>query len=59
MDKRRLHLRRETLAELDGGDLQAVVGAAPELSGRTCPAAVCVVDVSRLFHTCGCESGMC
>ena len=59
MDKRTLRLRRETLTQLDGQDLEAVVAAAPELSGRTCPAAVCVVDGSQLFHTCGCQSGMC
>lgn len=58
MTKRSLRLKRETLTELTRDDLLAVV-AGDALSGRTCPAAVCVVDVSRLYYTCGCQSGSC
>ena len=58
MDKRTLRLRRETLTDLHGDDLQAVVGAAPELSGTSCPVRDCL-DVSAQIRTCGCATGNC
>ena len=58
MAKRSLRLRREPLTELTTDDLAAVVGG-HDASGRTCPVAVCVVDVSDLFYTCGCNTAPC
>jgi hypothetical protein len=55
--KRTLKLQRETLTELTGDDLLAVVGA-QALSGKSCPAVLCV-DISRMYMTCGCQTSPC
>jgi hypothetical protein len=39
---RKLALKKETLSDLSGQELRDVVGAAAELSGRTCPVRACL-----------------
>jgi hypothetical protein len=58
MNKRTLRLRRETLAELDAAALAEVAGAAPDLSGTSCPVAACT-RLSEIFMTCNCQTGNC